>query len=87
MNRDDVLKLFQAQAGSQEKTHTRGQDIVLLLAEVVARCGDHIAREDVDALIRIGGTLVKHGDTQSRARDEVAATMRNSHRRARADRK
>jgi hypothetical protein len=79
MNPDEVLKLFRSRAQALEKTYTRSQDVILLLAEVVAHCSDQLSQEDVDSLLHIGGVLVKRVDTQSRARLEVAATLKDLH--------
>jgi hypothetical protein len=79
MNRDQVIELFKSRAKALEGTHSRGRDIVFLLAEVISRCGPCFSKEDLDSLIQIGGTLVKYGDSLSRARAEVAATMQGFH--------
>ena len=79
MDRDQVIHLFKSKAKALEGTHSRGQDIVFLLAEVISRCDSCLSKEDFDSLIQIGGTLVKYGDSLSRARAEVAATMKDSH--------
>ncbi len=79
MDRDQVVQSFKFRANVLEGTYSRGQDIILLLAEVISRCGSCISEEDLDSLIQIGGTLVKYGDSLSRARAEVAATMQDSH--------
>jgi hypothetical protein len=79
MDGDQVIQLFKSRAQVLEGTHSRGQDIIFLLAEVISRCGPCLSAEDLDSLIQIGGTLVKYGDSLSRARAEVAATMRGFH--------
>lgn len=79
MDRDQVVQSFKSRASTLEGTHSRGQDIICLLAEVISRCGACLSEEDLDSLIQIGGTLVKYGDSLSRARAEVAATMQDSH--------
>lgn len=79
MNRDEVLKLFESKASALDKAHTRSQDTVLLLADVITHCSSHLAKEDIDSLVHIGGTLVKQNDAQTRARSEVTATMQDSH--------
>lgn len=79
MDRDQVVQSFKSRASALEGTHSRGQDIIFLLAEVISRCGASLSEEDLDSLIQIGGTLVKYGDSLSRARAEVAATMQDSH--------
>jgi hypothetical protein len=79
MDRDQVIQLFKSRANALEGTHSRGQDTVYLLAEVIASCGACLSKEDLDSLIQIGGTLVKYGDSLSRARADVAATMQDFH--------
>lgn len=79
MERDQVIQLFKSKAKALEGTHSRGQDTVFLLADVVSHCESFLSKDDLDSLIQIGGTLVKYSDSLSRARAEVAATMQDFH--------
>jgi len=79
MSQDEVLKLFGSRSQALEKTYTRSQDVISLLAEVIAHCSDQLSPEDLDSLLQIGAVLVKRVDTQTRARSEVAATLKSLH--------
>lgn len=79
MNQDQVLELFSQRAITLQETYSRSQDVIALLANITAHCHELISPEDVDALVHVGGILVKLSDRQTRARTEIAATMKNSH--------
>jgi hypothetical protein len=79
MDRDQVIDLFKSKAKTLEGRHSRGEDIVFLLAEIISRCESSLPKKDLDSLIEIGGTLVKYGDSLALARAEVTATMHAFH--------
>lgn len=78
MTQDDVLQLFEQEAGKPGNTRLGWNDMIRALARVIAGSGNSLSEKDFDTLVCIGATLYRNSVSRDRAQSEIASTMRES---------
>jgi len=78
MNQDEALGLFVDEADRLSETHFRLEDTLLLLASLLADSTEQLSKDGFDRLVQIGGAIHKTCASRTRARSEIATTMKQS---------
>ena len=78
MNQNDVLELFKKEAAKLNRAFFRQNDMVQLLASLVANSKEQLSKESFEALVHIGSAIYKSSLVRASAQADIAAIMRQS---------